>query len=572
MRSNPPSIAAEQIAARRHPGSFFPRGASVSLLARWGGALGATALAAVAVAIFLAAPRGGDYWWPDTPRHALDGVFYLDLLRAMPLHDIKGWALAYYEQYPALTVGFYPPLGHLAFTLGYAVFGVQHWVPVATVVLFFFGLLCAVFAQGRLAIPGSAPPWVAFCAPLAGAILVAASPQMLRWGEQAMLDIPALAWASWAAVFLVLYERAQRPRDLALFAVFAVCALYTKQTMGMPLAGAALGLLVAQGPGLLRRRHLWVIAACGAVALVPLALLTLRFAAFDLVSVGSRPDMQDIPQRASLGGIAWYAAHAPATFGWPLIVLAAAGAGMRAVRRPALPIILGWLIVAYVMLTLIALKEERHGLLLAVPLGVFASAALARVLARLTSGRAAAAAGGVVVLASVGAFAASLAQRPMPALHGYRKVAEDVMRLMPEGGRILFAGNRDGAFIAHIRFMDPGRQFTVVRVDKLFLHVAVQTGLGLHPRDLTEAQVSSTLDRYGIQYVVSEPNLWLEAPVMREFDAVLHSPQFQTVERVPVQGPVAEKALVIYRNTDTLPAVPEAITPEIMGGMVKTGP
>ncbi len=29
---------------------------------------------------------------------------------------------------------------------------------------------------------------------------------------------------------------------------------------------------------------------------------------------------------------------------------------------------------------------------------------------------------------------------------------------------------------------------------------------------------------------------------------------------------------MIYRNTDTLPAVPEAITPEIMGGMVKTGP
>ncbi len=376
--------------------------------------MAAIALAAVALAIFLAAPRDGAYWWPDTPRHALDGVFYLDLLRAMPLHDLKRWALAYYEQYPALTVGFYPPLGHLAFALGYAVFGVQHWVPVAAVVLFFFALLCAVFALGRLAMPDATPPWITLRAPLAGAILVATSPQMLRWGEQAMLDIPAIAWASWAAVFLVLYAKAQRPRDLALFAVFAVCALYTKQTMGMPLAGAALGLLVAQGPVLLRRRHLWVIAACGAVALIPLALLTLRFAAFDLVNVGSRPDMQDLPPRASLAGIAWYAAHAPAAFGWPLLVLAAAGAVMRAVRRPALQIVLGWLIVAYVMLTLIALKEERHGLPLAVPLSVFASAALARLLARLTSGPATAAAGGLVVLASVGAFAASIAQRRCP--------------------------------------------------------------------------------------------------------------------------------------------------------------
>ena len=547
------------------------RGAAKPLLRKWGGVVALAVLAAVAVTIFLTAPRYGDYWWPDTPRHALDGVFYLDLLRAMPLHDPKGWALAYYAQYPALTVGFYPPLAHLAFALGYALFGVQHWVPVAVVVLFYFALLCAVFVLGRLAIPESGPPWAAFCASLASAILVAASPQMLRWGQQAMLDIPALAWAAWATVFLLLYAQSQRPRDLAAFAVLALCALYTKQTITIALAGAALGLLAMHGRGLLRRRHFWVIVACSAAALVPLALLTLRFAAFDLVSVGSRPDMQDVPPRASLGGIAWYAAHAPATFGWPLLVLAATGIALRAVRRPALPIMLGWLVVTYLMLTLIALKEERHGLPLAVPLSVFASAALARLLGRLTRGQAAAAAGSLVVLASVGAFAASLVQEPAPVLHGYRHVAQDVMRLMPQGGRILFAGNRDGAFTAHLRFMDPGRRFTVLRVDKLFLHVAVQTGLGLHPRDLTQAQVSAMLDRYGIQYVVSEPNLWLEAPVMREFDAVLHSPQFQVVERVPVQGPVAERELVIYRNTDALPAPPEAIRPELMGGVVKTG-
>ena len=547
------------------------RGAERPLAARWGGACAIIVLAAIALAIFLTAPRHGDYWWSDTPRHALDGVFYLDLLRAMPLHHLKDWALAYYTQYPALTVGFYPPLAHFAFALGYAVFGVQHWVPVAVVVSFFFALLCAVFALGRLAMPESAPPWAAFCAPLASAILVAAAPQMLCWGQQAMLDIPALAWATWAAVFLLLYARVPRPRDLAVFAALAVCALYTKQTIAIPLAGAALGLLAAQGPGLLRRRHFWLIVAGSAVALIPLGVLTLRFAAFDLVNIGARPDLQDVPPRTSLAGIAWYAAHAPSMFGWPLLVLATAGFALRAVRRPALPIMLGWLVVTYVTLTLIALKEERHGLPLAVPLSVFAGAALARLLGRLTRGQTTAAAGGLVVLASVGAFAASLAQDPTPVILGYRQAAEEVTHLMPQGGRVLFSGNRDGGFTADIRFMDPGRRFTVVRVDKLFLNVAVQPGLGLHPRDLTQAQVSAMLDRYGIHYIVSEPQLWLEAPVMREFDAVLHSPQFQMVGRVPVRGPVAEKELVIYRNMDALPAAPKAITPAIMGGVVKTG-
>ena len=556
--------------------------AARSRLVRWGAAAAIAILALVAVAIYLAAPRHSDDWWSDTPRHAMDGVFYLDLLRAMPLHHLKIWALSYYTQYPALTVGFYPPLGHLAFTLGYALFGVHHWVPIAVEAVFFFALMCAVFVLARSAVRPSAfsgvsSPWVSLCAALAGAILVAASPQMLCWGQQAMLDIPALAWGAWAAVFLVRYAEVRQPRDLAAFAVLALLGLYTKQTIAIPLTGAVLGLFAEHRIPLLRRRHVWITALLGAIALIPLTLLTLRFAAFDLVNIGSRPDLQDVPPRMSLASMVWYARHAPAMFGWPLLVLAAAGLVLGAVKRPARTVMLGWLIVAYAGLSLIALKEERHGLTLVVPLSLLASGAVAWLLARVAAlaptmrGAATAAAGSAVVLASLGLFAASLARDSAPPLSGYRQAVEDVMRLAPQGGRVLFSGNRDGAFTADIRFHDPDRRFTVLRVDKLFLHVAVQPGLGLHPRDLTRGEVSAMLDQYGVQYVVSEPKLWLEAPVMREFDAVLHSPQFEEVARVPVHGPVGEKELVIYRNTDQLPSSPAPVTPEIMGGVVKTG-
>lgn len=542
------------------------------LSGQWDCACAVILLAAVAAAIFLAAPLQSDYWWSDTPRHAMDGVFYLDLIRAMP-RDPKAWALAYYAQYPALTVGFYPPLGHLAFALGYAIFGLGHAVAIGVVAAFFFALLCGVFALGRIAVADRAgSPETASLVALTGAILVAASPQMLLWGQQAMLDIPALAWAAWAAVFLLLYACSRRPRDLVLFAVATLGAVYTKQTMAIPLAGACLGLLATEGVPLLRRRHFWVVAAISAVLLIPLALLQLRFAAYNLVNVSSRPDLDGVPDRASFAGITWYAVKAPATFGWPLVLLGAAGLGSGTLRRPALPIVLGWVLVAYVALTGIALKEERHGLVLAVPLGVLASGAVAAGLGRLAEpGWARLAFGTGAVLACTSSFAAVLAAGPTPSMSGYREAARDVMRTMPEGGRILFAGNRDGAFTADVRFMDSDRRFTVVRVDKLFLHVAVQPGLGLHPRDMTEAEVASTLDRYGIRYVVSEPSLWLSAPVMREFDAVLHSSQFEEVGRVPVQGPVAERVLVIYRNTHPLPESTEGGTPEIMGGFVSTG-
>src|SRR5215469_7551088 len=56
------------------------------------------------------APVDGDFWWSDSPRHALNGAFIKDFVAAMPWHDPKAWAINYYLQYPSLTILIYPPL------------------------------------------------------------------------------------------------------------------------------------------------------------------------------------------------------------------------------------------------------------------------------------------------------------------------------------------------------------------------------------------------------------------------------------------------------------------------------
>ncbi len=75
--------------------------------------------------LFAQAPHGGDFYWSDSPRHALNGVFVMDLIKTMPLDDPAGYAYRYYAQYPALTILFYPPLFYAISAPLYAVFGVS---------------------------------------------------------------------------------------------------------------------------------------------------------------------------------------------------------------------------------------------------------------------------------------------------------------------------------------------------------------------------------------------------------------------------------------------------------------
>src|SRR5712692_10244928 len=64
-------------------------------------------LALAILLLFKAAPHDGSFWFSDSPRHALNGVFVSDLVRDHPLSGLKAYAMNYYLRYPALTILFY---------------------------------------------------------------------------------------------------------------------------------------------------------------------------------------------------------------------------------------------------------------------------------------------------------------------------------------------------------------------------------------------------------------------------------------------------------------------------------
>ena len=44
----------------------------------------------------------GDFWWSDESRHAMDGVYFLDLIKDMPVFHLYQYTKQYYAKYPAL--------------------------------------------------------------------------------------------------------------------------------------------------------------------------------------------------------------------------------------------------------------------------------------------------------------------------------------------------------------------------------------------------------------------------------------------------------------------------------------
>lgn len=509
-------------------------------------------LVLASMAFVFTAPTHGEFLWSESPRNALDGAFVLDLLREQPVRDPIGWAAAYYLRYPSLTILFYPPLLHVALAAFYAVFGVSHAAAMVCIGVFVWALALGVYAMAlRVASPAAA---------LAGALLLLSAPELVLWGQQVMLEVPMMALATWGAVCVARYgdqmESGQGSvRTLALAGLLVVASIYTKQTAGFIGVGLALALLAWRGPNLLARRHVWVMAVICIAALVPLALIVLRFGSFNLGSVAFRPDV-GAPDRFSLAGIGWYASHLPAMSGWVMLMLAAIlVAGMIWRRGWRLPrgdawLLTGWLLATYAALTLIDLKETRHGLPLLVPIAVLAAAALDRLVVA-DRWRAA------LPLLAAGLLGIALWRHPTIGASGYAQAASLVGDLAAPNARVLFSGNRDGAFVFNVRAHPSRRDISVVRADKLLLNIVIMPQLGLNPRQMGRAEIASLLNRIGISYVVAVPGQWSEAPVMAEFDAVLASSQFELVKRIAVAGPVEERELVVYRNTGPLSDPPE---------------
>ncbi len=504
-----------------------------------GDAASIAVLAAVTLALFLTAPHAGDFWWSDVPRHALNGVFIRDLIADLPLSDPMGWAAQYYLRYPALTILFYPPLFYAFSAPFYALFGVSHMVALLPVMVGYFGFGWGSYAVYRR--------WFGRPASLAGAVLLMAAPIVTLWGRQVMLELPCFALLIWSVWWLFRYVDHGRRGALYAAAFVFLCALYTKQTVAFMAVPFGVLLLLARDRTTWRDRHVWIAGALFVVGLVPLVLMSWKFGQANVQSVAG---IDDAPvARDSIAGWLWYLRGLPSQIGWPTAALAGVGTlGAALDRRWRLPrrdvwFLALWFASGYLVFSAIDLKDLRFTMVLLFPVVVPA----VLLLDRLGPHRLGSLVAPAVALV-IGAV--SLALHPVPRIEGYGAAVDLIADRAPRGSTVLFSGYRDGNFIFGLRAREDRRDLRVLRADKLLLKVAVRREIGVQEMGYSEDEIADLLNRYGVRYVVAQPDFWTDLVEMQRLQAVLRSPRFEEVARLPITGnvPHVDQELVVYRN------------------------
>ncbi len=518
-------------------------------------------LAAAAYILFETSPKSGDFWWSDAPRHALNGVFILDLVRDLPLDNPKQYAVNYYVQYPALTILFYPPLLPTVMAAFYAVFGVSHFVAQLCITVFGFFLAWGSYRLARFWLP----PWRA----LAVGLLLVGAPEIALWGRQVMLDIPAYACLVWSAVFFVRYLNEERPAFLYASNAFLVFGLYTKLNLIFFAPVLAVALVVARGTNLFRDRHAWVNAGLFVVALSPLVWMTLELGTANIESVvgGQRPDLP----LTSIDAWVYYARQMPLQLGWVMVFLAlgfVAGCVRRRdwrLPRNVFLFLLLWFGIGYLFFSAVSVRVPRHDIFILFPVALFAVLFLDRVLGRdgVLSGRLASPAALVLALTT---FAYTIATHPVRYVAGYAEAADFVAAHAPSRDVILFSGYRDGSFIFNLRAKGTRPDLTVLRADKLLLRVAIERRRGMEEKEYTEPEIAEMLNGYGVHYVVAQTDFWTDLAPMARLQRVLQSERFEEVAaiRAVANFDQPDKELKVYRNLGAVQERPPRIKLEIL--------
>lgn len=518
---------------------------------------GLVLILALAALFFVTSPRDGAFWWSDAPRHALNGIFLKDFVLTAPMRDPIGFAEQYYLRYPALTILFYPPLLYVLSAPFFLVFGDSHLVAQAVIALHLPLLGLGTWLLARL--------WLDRWSALAAAVLLLGMPEILLWGRQVMLEIPGLAYLVWTALFTVRHARDGRASSLLLAVGFALATLYTKLNMAFVMPALGLFLLLARGRALLASRVTWIALVLAVLGLGPLIGLQVLFGQANLQSIAGIPDTA--ASRATLAGWLWYAARLPEMTGFLPLPLAALGL-VAALRQDAaasaterlLPVL--WFVFAYLALSFVELKEARHGVILLVPIALWAAAGLAFAARALPAPplRAVLSLGVALVFAGV-----TVATGSVPQVAGYREAALRAAALAPPGTAVLFSGKRDGAFIFNMRTVTGRPDLYTLRADKLLLRIAVRRELGVAQADYTEAEIATKLAELGVGVVVAQPDFWTDLEQMARLQRVLEGEGYEEVARIPLRANirVEDRELRIYRARGEVRPTGRALTIEL---------
>lgn len=525
-------------------------------------------VASAVVLTFITAPTHEDFWWTDGATFALNGELIRDYLTTGLGQNPITFASAWFLRYPALTISLYPPIFPMAEALVFAVFGFSHAAAQATVTCFAALAAFGMYRTCRTVVPMTAAS--------GGAILLLSTPGPLLWSRQVVMEVPTLSFLLLATAALLHHQRSGFLKQLLLAVLFLLAAVYTKQTAIFAAPAFAAALVLDRGPAVLLKRSTWIAVSTGVAGLVPLTVFTLLYAHQNIdsaIGAGTTSiDGHTAVSRLSVAAFLVYARALPAIAG-PLPLAASAvylalvaRLGWRNIAEKRVTMLmLCWFLMDYIVISVIGHFEHRYGIFLTVPPVVLSVLLTARLVHYHEDGA-------LMLPLAVLLFAIGMASAPVTKIVGYDAVAQYVVTHARQDSVVLFDGKESKNFTFSVRIRTPKPKIFILRADKILVRYNIVREWGISDRNLSESDIEGIVDRYGIEYVVSQPGFWTDQPSMANLERLIHGERFTMVAEFPIASEeVSQRTTIrIYRNNRPSPVSVDQLRIEMpaLGGEI----
>jgi 4-amino-4-deoxy-L-arabinose transferase-like glycosyltransferase len=503
------------------------------------GMLALLPIAALVLFYFMTSPTAGNFWWYDSSRHAMNGVFLRDLLTEGGwLHPVR-FASQYYEKYPAVNIGFYPPFFYITSVPMLLLFGTSHAVSQSVVALYVMGLGTLAWQLSRRVMD----PRSATASVLA---LLALAPVAL-WSRQVQLDVPAVS-VYFLAAYALIRHLENGHQGWMFGAALAVGLGMLTRVQGVFMVAVLMFFLF--GPRYVQRppfaRRVLALVLTAVVALP--AIVGMIY--FQKVSSALATDHPGMPKLSSLDNWLWYAVRLPEQVGWPAVafIVVALPTTLWLAWNERLPVssrvLLACGACGWTFFSLVSNKDPRFNLpsvlflfLVAANTVYLVAPKTARVLLALMAGW---------LLFQLGTLG------PVPEVNGFREAVALIQEITPKNANVLICAHRDGTFIYDMRTQGTRRDVGVRRGDKLFVELNVMRELGIRDRQLDKAAILTMLDKAGVATVVMQRGYLADQPSIQHFQALVDDGTYYVkVRTVAMSGTTDpnENALVVYERS-----------------------
>jgi 4-amino-4-deoxy-L-arabinose transferase-like glycosyltransferase len=501
-------------AALAYPANLARSPSSVwSRVARWALSPQVILLLLVALVISRGIAAGElTFYGGDESRHAMDGVFFRDLLVDHPFHHPVQYAYQYYAKYPAIALPHWPPFFAFIEGIFFLVFGVSVWASHLAVLSF---ALMGVYFWYRIA-----ERYGPRSRALLAAFIFALVPSILQFETVTMIEIPGVAMCLGAIYFWQRWLETERGHDLWLLAAFVVGAMLTSQVSVFLALFFGLDFLIERRFQLLRRWQVWAAFAASVAIVLSWYLITFK----SLTTSYQRAMRVGLEGSVTDHSLFFYPHVLPRQLGLVLLGLSVIGLAWALLKAPRrYRFLFLWVFSAYVCLTIIQEKEPRHILVWVPPLVYFALLGVETLLPWRR----------LALIASVGLalyFFVGALRFEHPKVSGVEEVAQYVLA-QPGADIVYYQGSLGGDFIFNVRRFDPEKRH-VVALDKQV--VVTKIVYARRPVLRTEDQVLNFFRTWGIRYAVVESKD--PGPGFQPVRELLQSKQFELLRTFPVRG------------------------------------